>query len=241
MTALLAVLVLGFALIHLLIGRLTFLRAIPRSRWLSAAGGVAVAYVFLHVLPELAAGQATLREHLGTPGALVERHVYLLALLGLAVFYGLERMVRTARRSAAADGSAAPGVFWLHLGSFALYNVLLSYLLLHREDQTLSGLLLYFVAIGLDLVTSDFGLRQDDPGPYERVGRWVLAAAVAAGWTLGVLIAVPEPAIAALFAFLAGGVVLNVLKEELPEDRESRFSTFALGAGGYAVVLLAAG
>ena len=43
-------LALGFALIHLLIGRLAFLRAIPRSRWLSGAGGVAVAYVFLHVL-----------------------------------------------------------------------------------------------------------------------------------------------------------------------------------------------
>jgi hypothetical protein len=31
-----------------------------------------------------------------------------------------------------------------------------------------------------------------------------------------------------------------VLKEELPEERQSRFSAFALGAGGYAVVLLLA-
>jgi len=53
-----SLLALGFMLIHLLIGRLAFLRAIPRSRWLSAAGGVAVAYVFLHVLPELAEGRA---------------------------------------------------------------------------------------------------------------------------------------------------------------------------------------
>lgn len=31
-------------------------------------------------------------------------------------------------------------------------------------------------------------------------------------------------------AFVAGGIVLNMLKEELPEDRHSRFWPFALGA-----------
>jgi hypothetical protein len=46
-------------------------------------------------------------------------------------------------------------------------------------------------------------------------------------------------AIALLFAFLAGGVILNVLKEELPEERQSRFWAFALGAGIYTVLLLA--
>lgn len=45
-------------------------------------------------------------------------------------------------------------------------------------------------------------------------------------------------ALAILFAFLAGGVILNVIKEEVPAERESRFSAFALGAVGYAGVLL---
>jgi zinc transporter ZupT len=239
MTVLLGFLALGFALIHLLIGRLTFLRAIPRSRWLSAAGGVAVAYVFLHVLPELAAGQARVSEHLEPGGAILERHVYLIALLGLATFYGLERMIRSVRDAAGTD-EMARGVLWLHIGSFAAYNAMLSYLLLHREDQTHLGLLLYFVAIGLHLATTDFGLRQHAPAAYDRVARWVLCAAVLAGWLPGLLFEVAEPVVAMLFAFLAGGIVLNVLKEELPEDRQSRFSAFAIGAGGYAVVLLLA-
>jgi zinc transporter ZupT len=240
MTAVTGFLALGFALIHLLIGRLTFLHAIPRSRWLSAAGGVAVAYVFLHVLPELAASQRTVRAHLAGADALSGRHVYLIALLGLAVFYGLERLIRRARRAGATEDALPRGLFWLHLTSFAVYNVILSYLLLHREDATPAGLLLYFVAIALHLVTTDFGLREDAPAGYDRVARWVLSAAVLAGWGLGVAIAVAEPALAMLFAFLAGGVVLNVLKEELPEERESRFGAFALGAVGYALVLLVA-
>ena len=52
----------AFALIHLFIGKLTFLNALPRSRWLSFAGGVAVAYVFLHILPELSGHQETFAE-----------------------------------------------------------------------------------------------------------------------------------------------------------------------------------
>jgi hypothetical protein len=42
-----------------------------------------------------------------------------------------------------------------------------------------------------------------------------------------------------LLAFVAGGIVLNVLKEELPRERESRFWAFAFGAAFYSVLLLA--
>jgi hypothetical protein len=44
-----------------------------------------------------------------------------------------------------------------------------------------------------------------------------------------------------LFAFVAGGVILNVLKEELPEERQSKFWAFALGAAIYAALLVSVG
>jgi len=56
---------------------------------------------------------------------------------------------------------------------------------------------------------------------------------------VGLVVELPEAAIAVLTAFLAGGVVLNVLKEEIPEERQSRFWAFALGAALYAALLLA--
>ena len=58
------------------------------------------------------------------------------------------------------------------------------------------------------------------------------------GWLLGWLTEVPPLALAAVTAFLAGGVILNVMKEELPEERQSRFSAFLLGAAGYGLLLL---
>lgn len=237
-TALLAV---ALASTHLLAVRLRFLDVMPRSRWLSAAGGISVAYVFVHLLPDLAEEQETIREAVGEALAFVETHAYLVALLGLATFYGLERSVKVSRRRRRDRGeedAASSGVFWLHTASFTLYNALIGYLLLHREQPSVGGLLLFAFAMAVHFVVNDYGLRKDHKGTYDRIGRWVLAGAVLAGWTLGLVVEVSEAFLAVLFAFLAGGVIMNVLKEELPEERESSFWAFALGAALYAAILI---
>ncbi|APX88796.1 hypothetical protein BV394_02835 [Brevirhabdus pacifica] len=239
---------LAFAAVHLATPYLTFFKAMPRSRWLSFAGGVAVAYVFLHLLPELSEHEATLAEGGDGRGIVV----YALALAGLAAFYALERMVKLGRAAPATGEASANGdrsvhgeehgddrIFWIHITSFALYNLLIGYLLLHREEGGWLSLGFYFVAMGLHFLTSDFGLNQDYPALYRSRGRWVLSLGVLGGWLLGVAVDLPEEALIGLFAFLAGGVVLNVLKEELPEERKSSLAPFLLGVAGYGALLIA--
>jgi hypothetical protein len=236
----------AFIFVHLFAGKLRFLDVIPRSRWLSMASGISVAYVFVHVFPALEEAQ----RRLGGEGGFFpwfEHHAYLVALFGLIVFYGLERVVKSSQqRRGKAPGSgegettAGVGVFWLHVSSFAVYNALFGYLLVHREEQDLRGLIFFSVAIALHFVVNDYGLRQDHKDTYRRVGRWLLAAAISAGWGIGLVTKISEAATSVLFAFLAGGVMLNVLKEELPEERQSRFFPFALGAVFYTVLLLIA-
>ncbi len=105
--ALLAAIVL--TAVHLLSGRLRFLGGVPRSAWLSAFGGISVAYVFMHLLPELAEGQKAIEGAGGDEAALLgflEHHVYLMALLGLIVFYGVERHSRGMRAAATAARTA---------------------------------------------------------------------------------------------------------------------------------------
>ncbi len=230
---------------HVFAGRLRFLDGIPRSRWLSAAGGTGVAYVFLHVFPELNAAQQHFDETVPAL-AWIDHHVYLVALFGLAAFYGLERMVKTAQpergtvqeTGTQGETEVEQGVFWLHIASFALYNALVGYLLVHSEEQDARGLLLFAIALALHFVVNDYGLQQDHGQTYRRVGRWVLATAVVVGWGVGQMAALSVATTGVLFAFLAGGIVLNVLKEELPDERKSRFGPFATGAAFYAILLL---
>jgi predicted membrane protein len=229
------------ATIHLFAGKLRFLNDIPRSRWLSVAGGASVAYVFVHILPDLSRQQATIERNGGVGPAFLANHAYLAALLGLAIFYGLERAAKRSRQQSREAGGAdqtSPGVFWIHISSFAVYNALIGYLMVHREVPGLRSLVFFFLAMALHFAVNDYGLRRDHQEDYHRIGRWLLAAAVLIGWGIGIELKIQEVIVAVLFAFLAGGVILNVLKEELPEERLSSFWAFSAGALGYTVLLL---
>lgn len=243
------------AIVHIAVPAMRFLEGTPRSAWLSIAGGVAVAYVFIHLLPELAHGEESITRAVKAGSisgfGFAEHHVYMVALLGLATFYGLERLAKSSR---GAENTTAPGtgsgrasppgtetsrtVFWIHILSFGIYNALIGYLLLHLERQTMSALIFFAVAMALHFVVTDFGLNEDDKEQYRRIGRWVLVVAVFVGLVIGALTQLSDIAIAVLVAFLAGGVILNVLKEEVPSERRSRFWAFALGMAGYAALLL---
>lgn len=111
---------------HIVPPMLTFIKFYPRSWLLSAAGGVSVAYVFVHLLPEIAEAQATVEGSASTLLAGFERHAYVIALVGLAVFYGLERAAITSKRSrrdadapSAEEEPTSAGAFWLSMGPFA--------------------------------------------------------------------------------------------------------------------------
>ena len=126
------------------------------------AGGLSVAYVFVHLLPELAEALEG-----GEWPAFLESHVYLVALVGLAVFYGLDRVAITSRwskREVGKEGSTSPGVFWPHISTFAVYNFLIGYLLLHRIDTGPGNLPLLFVAMALHFPVNDHGLREHHKG-----------------------------------------------------------------------------
>lgn len=239
MIVLSALFALGLAVVHLFAGRLAFLDRVPRSRWLSFGGGVSVAYVFVHLLPELGEHQEAF-EGVGPVAAFVDRHVYLIALVGFGTFYGLERLAHRSRDSERGDGSIRPlpgvdnPVFWVHIGSFALYNAVIGYLLVRGES-----LLFFAVAMALHFLVNDFGLRDHHAEVYDHAGRWVLSVSIVVGWLVGVVTAIPTLTVGVLLAFLGGGIVLNVIKEELPAERESRFWAFAAGAAGYAALLLA--
>jgi hypothetical protein len=233
-----AVLAAALALVHLAAGRLHLAGRIPRSRWLSFAGGTAIAYVFVHLLPELEAAGRTIGAGESFLTVFFEHHVYLVALVGFVVFYGLERFVTRANDGERGVAERVPdaGVFWVHVGSFALYNALIGYSLYDHPNARTTAL--FALAMGFHFTVNDAGFREHHAHRYDRIGRWVLAAAVLLGAAIEPLFTVDETTFAVLLAFLAGGIILNTIKEELPDERESRFSAFATGAAAYAAVLL---
>lgn len=233
LTALLAVLL---AAIHLVSGRVRSVIHFRRPTWKSVSGGIAVSYVFLQILPELAAHQETITAEVGLKPDLAESFVFMMALTGMTVFYGMERLL-TSKRFSEELATGAP-VFWVRVGAFSLYNMLVGYLLVHREEPGLAELLLYFFAMATHFLAFDLNLSGGHQRQYHRIARWILAAALLAGWATAVFTDLTQLPVSVLFAFLAGGIVLNVLKEELPGEKQGRFLPFLAGVVGYSLLLV---
>lgn len=237
------------AAVHVFAGRIRSLGSIPRNRWLSVSAGVSVAYVFVHLLPDLAERHAAVapppQSAGGVAGAAQERWLFLVVLLGFVTYYGVESAVRRSRaapgRGEIAGGSetsTSTGVFWTHVGLFAAVDGIVGYLLVQRESSDPLSLALFGVAMALHFLVNDVGLREAHHEAYHDVGRWLLSAAVVVGVVVGYLLPVRGVVVDGLLAFLSGAVVLDVVKEELPPERQSRFWAFATGALGYSLVLL---
>lgn len=232
--------VLLLALIHFYGTRLRFLAGVPRSVWLSGAGGVSVAYVFLHLFPELNEGQEHVEQAFVGEGFL-RHHVYIMALIGLSVFYGLERKIVIAKKEEQekkGEDKPPAGLFWVHIGSFGIYNALIGYILFTREEGPLTQLILFSIAMALHFIVNDFGLQEHHQERYRKYGRWLLVLALVVGWSTGYVVTLSHTLVVLVLSFVGGGVILNVLKEELPEQRKSRYWAFALGAFLYAMLLL---
>ncbi|MFC6836275.1 hypothetical protein [Halomarina ordinaria] len=230
---------LGLAAVHVLAGRLGRLDPASRRATVSFAGGVSVAYVFALLLPEVNRAVLEAVESGSTVGSFFRRdvHVYLVVLLGFVVFYGVHALVATSNRDAEASDAATP-VFVAHVVAFTGYNALVGYLLFHQEGPGLLELSFYAVALGMHFLVVDASFRRHHGTAYDRLGRWILAGAVLAGAAVGAVTPIDEATLSVLFAFLAGSVVFNSIREELPEPGRIRYLAFLVGTGVYSAVLL---
>jgi hypothetical protein len=98
---------------------------------------------------------------------------------------------------------------------------------------------LLFFALMLHFLINDHALRTHHKGLYDRFGRWLLAVSVILGYLIGASYMLSETGIAVLWAFVAGGLILNVIKDELPEHREGSLSAFLVGMSAYSALLVA--
>ena len=231
--------VLFLASVHFWSRYLRFLDAEPRSPWLTVAGGASLAYVFVRIFPELAEKQPHLAAAAYDAGLLgfVEHHIYIVALLGFLFFYGLECFIKSVVAGGQGNREGPTLVhFWIHIGSFAAYNALVGYAIVHRPHQGWEPLVLICIAMGLHFIANDHSLRQVHLQMYRRVRRWILGVSIILGWLIGVVTEVSEPVVAIWFALIAGSTIVNSIKGEFPE--KSRFLPLFGGAAAYTFLVL---
>jgi hypothetical protein len=212
-----------------------FVPALGASRrgWaMSAAGGFSVAFVFLELLRQVVERAEPVSEEASNVLPFVEHEVLFLLLVGLTVFYALERVALRSRRRTE-DESTADRTGFVIIVAFAAYAAIIGHLLWDQADRGRGELGLFTLAVGLHFFVVDIGLKLHHRGIYHHVGRWLLAVAVLLGWAVGLVMDVPAAVMGMLLAFVGGGVILITLKEELPSEKEGRVTAFVLGVAAF--------
>lgn len=218
------------AAIHLYANKAKILGWIWHGLFLSFAGGVSFAYVFVDLLPSLEEGQPVLEQTFGFIPYL-NRHAYVLALFGVLFYYGLKSF----------GNKSSLENYWLLMSGYLLFNFFVGVTLSDPTDPTIQPLFLFVIAMGLHYFVNDHNLRENQEELYDNYAKWVLAGALFAGYIVGSVMRIPNYIVAILVSFVAGGVVFNVFHYELPQKQSWGFLSFVFGALIYTAILLSIG
>jgi hypothetical protein len=202
---------------------------------LSASAGISLAYVFVHMMPELAGARQTFIKWTAMPKVFDGMVVYFLALVGFLFFFGLDRFSKRARQALAAGDIPD---FNVKVIGFAAYVGLVAYLLVNNLENSALAEATYAVAMAVHFLTFDHGFREEPGGTYQKRGQFLLALAAPVGWGLGLLFSLPQDILALMLGFLSGGVIVNSMITELPTEDTGKMWPFLSGSIVYSLILV---
>jgi len=227
-----------FATIFVIGGRVHPFRTLIRDRRsiISFSAGMSAAYVFVHLMPELDGAR---RRFAASASAMLRYEgmaIYFIALVGFLFFYGIDHLRVHLQTSAEIEQEKL--AFRLHVGGFALYVWLVSYLLVRNLEETGVSTAFYAAAMAFHFLAVDDGLRREHGPAYEYPGRFVLAGMSIVGWAAGITFALPVPVLALLVALVSGAIIMTSAVMELPSESDGRFFPFVSGGLTYGLILV---
>lgn len=229
---------LGLTLVHYNAKHLRSYK-INTNQFTSFVSGMSIAYILLHLIPEVINFQ---NEIANLFQLTLDNSMYLILvtiLLGSGIFFVLERgLQKTKLNQRLKEDYGHKSTFWIHIGSYFIYNLIIGVLLSVQRFETNILALFYLIAIGIHLLTNNWTIRQDFKNQYDLYGRKIICGAVLLGWLLGTVFPIHLAIIGLLEAFVAGSIILNAVEDELPYSKGKGFRPFLTGAVLYSLLLL---
>jgi len=229
------------SLAHVWGNEINRLDTIKTRSWVSFSAGTSVAYVFVHVFPEIALFQQQLFGHDGGR-SFVKEQLYLAALAGLCLIFLLDSV----EHQLAGGESPAPQphkhylkFFWFRTSLYGLYNLMLAYMITEQPASGLVNLLLIAVALMLHFIVLNAGFIHEYGELYQKYVRWLVVAGLFLGWVLGIFTEVQDSIVVTCFAFIGGVIAYVALRYELTDTENQAPYYFLAGVVMYSLIILA--
>lgn len=230
---------LGFTIIHFNSKRLRLYK-ITTQQFTSFVGGISVAYLIFYLLPSLSHYHSDVAKMFDLTTAHSNHLIVSAVLTGAVLYYILERALQTAKITMGTKKKEGRyNVFWTHIASYFGYNFIVGILLSQQNFETTVTAIFYLIAIGIHFLTNDWVLRHHFEKQYDAYGRKIICSAILFGLAFGMLFHVHHAIIGLLEAFIAGSMIINAMKDELPHCKGKGLPPFFTGLAAYSVILLA--
>ena len=215
---------------HYLSPEIKRIKGLSSTKIISFAGGVAVGYVFLHMLPELVESRDKIHELLDKVTSMSQFKdliVFVIALIGFELYYLLERF--TVKHDAS-NSTLQKRSYAFNMAFYFIYNVLITYTLILFLETGFFYVILYSIAMGLHFILSDRHFNRYYPKLFGKRSHLLLIFALVFGYVLSIIAPINIYVSAMLTAFLSGAILYNAFSEEIALDRQTSMGAFFLGS-----------
>ena len=237
----LAVMALG----HILIWKVQSYSVTRTQRWLSFGAGASVAYVFVHVLPEIGIFQQKLMGYAGhnPHGGFLSNHLYLAALGGIFLLYFLdflENRFEYKESHTLTKNTHFTRVSFIKLLLYFLYNVLVAYMITQRPGDGIINLILITFGLTLHFIVFNLRIAELYGELYHKYICWIISAGLILGWVVGITVNIPLVIEVTLFSVIGGIITYIALKVECSHTENRAPFHFMAGVLLYTLIILAA-
>jgi multisubunit Na+/H+ antiporter MnhB subunit len=229
---------------HVASNRAKLLNAFKTHGWISFSAGASVAYVFVHVFPEIGIYQQHIAGNTGhhQPVSFINQPLYLAALGGLCFLYLLDTIEEQSYDENSSSLQARKynmTLFSVRSVLYVLYNIMIAYIITQRPGEGLMNIFLIAIALILHFIVANIRAHERYGELYEKYMRWPAAGGLISGWFLGVIIDLPDVITVTIFSLIGGMITYIALKSELPQTGHKAPYHFFAGAFIYALIVLA--
>ena len=201
-----------------------------RSQWTSLAGGAAIGYVFLYLLPKLSDYTSKIIWSNQGGWEFLDYSTFFLALVGLIAYLAVYWSTDNDKANNFGD--------YIHGIAFCVYSFLTGYIIANIPRQEILAIILAVSVLGMHFLGIDHQLRHWNQNRFDRYLRWLMAISIIIGWVLGVSLHLPKSVLIYATSFFAGAIITNVMTEEIPEEGEGNRTFFIIGIFIFIVVTM---
>lgn len=229
------------AAVHFFCGKPKWWQFFEAHGWISFSAGASVAYVFIHVFPEISLLQ---QQHISVSNQqhynrFFNQPLYLMAMGGICLPYLLDSLeLNYTEQEKKCHKQVHRGIYVIRKLLYVLYNMMVAYMIVNRHNEGILSMKIIIVVLSMHFIVLNANFKEIYHDLFTKHIRWFAISGLILGAVLGKTIYLPGFVLAYVFALIGGIITYISLKQELPKTNHHSPFHFLAGVVCFSLLIL---